>query len=45
MTRTNPYRCAGCGRIDRDGAPDADGAWVCRRCWEEEAKVQRGGET
>jgi hypothetical protein len=38
-----PWRCRGCLRVDTDGAPDADGAWVCRECWEEEALIHGQG--
>jgi hypothetical protein len=34
-------RCEVCLRRDEHGAPDADGAWVCQECWEEEVGRER----
>jgi hypothetical protein len=36
--RVAGHRCVSCRRIDAEGAPDADGAWVCGTCWREEAR-------
>jgi hypothetical protein len=33
-------RCECCLRRDADGAPDAEGVWLCRRCWREEMDLE-----
>jgi hypothetical protein len=38
--KVHRHRCTSCRRVDEEGAPDADGAWVwvCKACWGKEAR-------